>query len=90
MRFPGVKQTPRLTDGRRALRLFSIETPVYAIFVTLYFFAALKWWGHWLLGLYQNQRTLYATVALAMIVGQGIILELLTSWLMGWLSRRTK
>ena len=64
----------------------TIELMVYAGLVFGYFVLVLHWLGHWLDQLFQTDRALYAGVALGLIVGQGVVLELLTSALL-WLIR---
>jgi hypothetical protein len=57
---------------------FSIELVVYAALVLAYFFLVLHFLGGWLYHLFQHERKTYAFVALGLIIGQGIILEILT------------
>jgi hypothetical protein len=64
------------------LRAFAIELVVYAVLVTIYFFVALHFLGGWLKEVFDSHRTLYAFAAFALIVGQGILLEFVTSWLL--------
>jgi hypothetical protein len=58
---------------------FLVELVTYAVFVFAYFFLVLNFLGHWLKQLFDQQRTLYAVVALALIVVQGVALEMLTT-----------
>jgi hypothetical protein len=61
------------------LKSFLIELLVYSVLVVGYFFLVLHLLGDWIAHLYEGDRRLYAVVALALIVGQGIALELLTA-----------
>jgi hypothetical protein len=60
----------------------SIELLVYTVLVVGYFFLVLHLLGDWLDRLFLNDRAVYAVVALGLIVGQGVALELLTSTLL--------
>jgi hypothetical protein len=60
------------------IKPFVIELAVYGALVAGYFFLVLHFLGGALLNLYQNERKLYAFTALALIIGQGIVLEILT------------
>lgn len=60
------------------LKSFVIELVVYGALVVVYFFLVLHFLGGALLHLFQEERGLYAFVALALIIGQGIILEIVT------------
>jgi hypothetical protein len=61
------------------LKSFLVELLVYSILVVGYFFLVLHLLADWIAQLYEGDRRLYAAVALALIVGQGIALELLTA-----------
>jgi hypothetical protein len=50
--------------------------------VTGYYFLVLHFLGGWLNQLFQSDRRLYAGVALGLIIGQGILLEMLTRLLL--------
>lgn len=68
------------TKPRHPFKVFAIELALYAVLVTGYFFAVLHFLGGWLKELFDQHRTVYAFVALALIVLQGVALESLTSW----------
>jgi hypothetical protein len=57
----------------------SVELLVYAVLVTGYFLLVLHFLGGWLFHLFTENRKIYAGVALALIIGQGVGLEWLTS-----------
>ena len=77
-------------DIRHTLRSFLIELLVYAVLVVGYFFLVLHLLGDWLLGLFEHHRVLYAIIALALIVGQGVLLEALTTALLSLIQPRVK
>ncbi len=63
------------------LRSFLLEIAIYAPLVVLYFLLILRFANHRLTDLFLNNPRLYAFVATAAIVGQGVLLEWLTSLL---------
>ncbi len=65
-------------ETRNVLKAFLVEIVLYAALVTIYFFAVLHFLGDLLLRLFQEDRTVYAFVALMLIIGQGFVLEILT------------
>ena len=68
-------------EVRALIRNFAIEVLVYSILVVGYFFLVLRFLGEPLEKLYTNNLTLYAFVALGLIVVQGAVLEIVTSFL---------
>jgi hypothetical protein len=73
-----------------ALKSFLIELAVYAALVTVYFFLVLHFLGNWLYHVFQQDRRLYATLALVFIITQGVVLEALTRWLLAWFKPRRR
>lgn len=69
------------TNTRRLIRNFLIELILYGILVTIYFLLILRNLSPWLTTLYEENLTLYAIVALALIVAQSVVLEWITSFL---------
>ena len=65
-----------------SLRAYAIELLIYAGLVLGYFYLVLLILGDWLVGLFQGNLSVYAVVALGLIVGQGILLEMVTSILL--------
>jgi hypothetical protein len=55
---------------------------LYAALVTGYFLLALRFLNDWLKHLFDENRILYAVTALGLIVGQGALLEMLTTALL--------
>jgi hypothetical protein len=75
-------------EVKRSLLSSLIELAGYAVLVTLYFFLVLAFLGGWLRHLFESDRKLYAVVALGLISGQGLLLELLTRLLLSALKPR--
>jgi len=70
---------------RRMIGSFVIELIIYSVLVVAYFFAVLRLLGDPLYRLYSSNLTLYAFLALALIVAQAVVLEAVTSFIMGLL-----
>jgi hypothetical protein len=66
---------------RILLRNFAIEVVVYAGLVVGYFYLVLRLLGQPLKTLFTENLTLYAFVALGLIVAQGAVLEIVTTFL---------
>jgi hypothetical protein len=64
------------------LRAFLVELAVYAAFVTAYFFLVLHYLAGWLKGLHLNHVKLYALMTIILIIGQAVVLESVTTWLL--------
>ena len=75
-------------DVETAVRSFLIEFVVYGALVTGYYFLVLHFLGDWLFHLFSKDRATYAAVALALIIGQGFLLEILTRLLLSWIHPR--
>lgn len=67
---------------RKLIRNFTIEVLIYAVLVVGYFFLVLRFLGEPLAKLFTTDLTLYAFVALALILAQGAVLEFLTTFLL--------
>ena len=61
---------------------FLLEMAVYAGLVTGYFFLVLHFLGGVLLYLFNTNKFTYALIALALIVGQGLLLQTVTTHLL--------
>lgn len=57
---------------------FSIELPVYAVVVAIYFYLVLHFLGARLNYMFEHERTWYALLSLLLIIAQGVVLESLT------------
>ena len=73
-----------------SLASFLLELGVYAGLVTGYFFLVLHFLGGALRDLYLTRRVAYAFVALALIVGQGVLLQTLTTHLLRFIQHLLK
>ena len=73
------------SEARRLIRNFAIEVLVYAALVLGYFLLVLQFLGQPLARLFSDNLVLYAAVALVLIVAQGVVLEAVTSFIMGLL-----
>jgi hypothetical protein len=69
---------------------FLVELAVYAVFVFAYFFLVLHFLGSWVKHVFDQNKTLYAFVALALIIAQGVGLEMLTTALLRMIRRRER
>lgn len=68
--------------ARKTLTAFLIELVVYSALVVGYFFAVLHFLADWLSNLEKTHIHIYAIVAIGLIIGQAILLEMLTTGLM--------
>ena len=75
---------------KQFLKSSVLELVVYGGMVTAYFFGVLHFLAGWLLHLAQHQRKTYAIVALLLIVGQGVVLEMITTALLRWIREKTE
>jgi hypothetical protein len=69
---------------------FLIELVVYGVFVLAYYYLVLQYLGGWLKRLSDDDRPLYAFVALALIAAQGVLLQQLTGWLLAVIRGKAK
>ena len=63
------------------LTSFAIELVVYGALVVGYFFAVLHFLGGWLSHLDKSNIKLYALVSIALIIGQAVVLETVTTFI---------
>ena len=75
-------------EYRNALKSFLLEFIVYGVLVTGYYFLVLHLLGNALKNIYQDERHFYAVLSLGLIVGQGVLLEMLTRLLLSWIRPR--
>lgn len=68
-------------EVRAAFKAFLIELLLYGALVVGYFFAVLHLLGDWLHNLQTTHLKTYALVCIALIIGQAVALESLTTWL---------
>jgi len=75
-------------DLKGWLKSFLVELVVYSVLVVGYFFLILHLLADWIDHIYEGDRRVHAAIALALIVGQGIALELLTAALFALIKPR--
>ncbi len=73
-----------------SLRSLLVELVLYTGLVTGYFFLVLHLLGDWLHYLFERDHRVYAGVALALIIGQGVLLDVLTHTLLKLIKPRTE
>jgi hypothetical protein len=74
----------------RTLRAFVIELVIYAVLVITYFFLVLNLLGQWLYELEIHRRYTYASLAILLIIGQAVLLESLTTFLIRLIRGRSE
>jgi len=77
-------------DTSRTLLSFLVELVIYSLLVVVYFFLILHFLGDWLLSLDKSNTKLYAVAALALIIGQAVLLEWVTTFLFRLLRGRSE
>ena len=68
---------------------FGVELLIYSVLLVAYFFFVLHFLGGWFKDLYDHNRTLFATMALLVMIGQAVGLEIISSFLV-WIFRVKK
>ena len=74
----------------KTVRAFAIELVIYTVLVVVYFFLVLHLLGQWLYELEIQHRYLYAGLAILLIVGQAVLLEGLTTFLIRLIRGRSE
>ena len=69
------------TQLRKSLLYVAAELALYAVFLVGYYFLVLHLLGGWLKDLFDHGRKVYAGIALLLMAGQAVGLELVTSWI---------
>jgi hypothetical protein len=64
------------------LKSLALELIIYTPLVLIYFFIVIRYADEFLTALYSQNRVYYAIMAILAIVGQGVLLERLTTWLL--------
>jgi len=70
-------------------KAFLIELVLYTGLLLVYFIIVLHFLGGWFKELYDHDRDLFAVMALVIMIGQTVGLEIVSSFLI-WLMRRKK
>lgn len=84
------EQTTNRASPGTNVAWYLVEMAIYAVFVFAYYLAVLHASRGWLKQLFDDHKPLYAVVALALIVGQVVLLELVTAGLFRLIRGRTK
>ncbi|MEP6686158.1 MAG: hypothetical protein ABJB22_05220 [Verrucomicrobiota bacterium] len=69
-------------EASSTLKAFLIELAVYAVLVVAYFFLVLHFLADWINHLEAHRIKTYAVVSIGLIIGQAVLLESVTTWLM--------
>ena len=64
------------------MRAFAIELVIYAVLVVGYFFVVLHFLGEGLQQLEQNHRYAYAGLTILLMIGQAVLLQNVTTFLL--------
>jgi hypothetical protein len=72
------------------VRAFAIELVIYAVLVVVYFFLVLHFLGGWLYRLESQHRYIYAGVAILLMIGQAVLLQNVTTFLLRLIRRRAR
>jgi hypothetical protein len=78
------------SETTKTLGAFAVELVIYGILVTGYFFLVLHLLGEWLYKLEIQHRYTYAGLAIVLIVGQAVLLESLTTFLIRLIRGRSE
>ena len=77
-------------EAATTLRAFLIELVVYAALVVAYFFLVLHFLAGRLHQIESQHRYTYAAVCILLIIGQAILLQYLTTFLLRFIRRRSE
>jgi hypothetical protein len=77
-------------ETAKTLRAFLIELVIYAVLVVGYFFLVLHFLGEGLQRLEQNHRYSYAALAIVLMIGQAVLLQNVTTFLLRLIRGRTE
>ena len=83
-------KSPTKKEKTKTLWAFLVELGIYAVFVTGYFFLVLHYLSEWLQDLHLNHVRLYALATIVLIIGQAVLLENVTTWLLRLLRGRSE
>ena len=72
---------------KASIRRFALELVVYSLLVAGYYLLVLRFLGGVLADVYLHERKTYAALTLGLIVAQGLVLEILTRFLLSWMGQ---
>jgi hypothetical protein len=78
------------TEARRTLIAFLIELGVYSCLVVVYFFLVLHLLGPSLANVDKRHISLYSLLCVGLILGQAILLEYVTTFLLRFIRGRSE
>ena len=84
------RKTVTKKEKSKTFRAFLVELAIYIVFVTVYFFLVLHFLAGWLQELHLHHVRLYALMAIALIIGQAVLLESVTTALLRLLRGRAQ
>ncbi len=76
------RRTKSKAEASHTFRALLIELPIYGVLVVAYFFLVLHFLADWLGNLHAHHTVLYALVSIALIIGQAVVLESVTTILL--------
>jgi hypothetical protein len=74
-------------EPAKTLRAFAIELVIYAMLVVAYFFLVLHFLGEGLHRVAENHRYSYAGLAILLMIGQAVLLQNVTTFLLRLIRR---
>ena len=77
-------------ETAKTLRAFLIELVIYAVLVVAYFFLVLHFLGEGLYQLEARHRYAYASVAILLMMGQAVLLQNVTTFLLRLIRGRSE
>ena len=77
-------------ETAKTLRAFLIELAIYAVLVAAYFFLVLHFLGEWLHQLETRHRYTYGGVAILLMIGQAVVLQNVTTFLLRMIRGRAE
>ncbi len=66
----------------RLVRNFLLEVALYGVLVVAYFLIVLRFLGDWLTEVFKSDLTLYAALAIGLVVVQAVFLDWVTNFLL--------
>jgi hypothetical protein len=67
---------------KNLLRNFLLESVIYGVLLVVYFFLVLRLLSDLLTDLFATNLVVYSILALALIIGQGVLLEQISSFIL--------
>ncbi|HEY1771043.1 MAG TPA: hypothetical protein VGG02_12395 [Chthoniobacterales bacterium] len=77
-------------ETRKTFFSFGIELAIYAVLVVAYYFLVLHFLAGWLFHLDKSSIRIYGLVSIALIIGQAVALEWVTTFLIRLLRGRSE